>query len=97
MLCLAQSNHLYYHKNPSSVDPGQPVKISQTLFNEEYIKIIGKGNKQRIVPVSRSIQDLVGLYKNSLNKSHSVWFLTTDNYDKLYEKFVSYHWRSRKW
>ena len=37
MLCLAQSNHLYYHKNPSPVDPGQPIKISQTLFNEEYI------------------------------------------------------------
>ena len=37
MLCLSQSNHLYYHKNPSPVDPGQPVKISQTLFNEEYI------------------------------------------------------------
>ena len=37
ILCLAQSNHLYYHKNPSSVDSGQPVKISQTLFNEEYI------------------------------------------------------------
>ena len=37
MLCLAQSNHLYYHKNPSPVDPGQPIKLSQTLFNEEYI------------------------------------------------------------
>lgn len=56
--------------------------------SSQEIKVTGKRNKQRIVPLSRSIQDLVGLYKNSLNKSHSVWFLTTDNYDKLYEKFV---------
>ena len=37
MLCLSQSNHLYYHKNPSPADPGQSIKISQTLFNEEFI------------------------------------------------------------
>ena len=37
MLCFSQSNHLYYHNNPSPVEPEQPVKISQTLFNEEFI------------------------------------------------------------
>ena len=37
MLCFSQSNHLYYHKNPSPADPRQPIKISQTLFNEELI------------------------------------------------------------
>ena len=37
MLCFSQSNHLYYHKNPSPANPGQPIKISQTLFNEEFI------------------------------------------------------------
>ena len=37
MLCFAQSNHLYYHKNPSPAESGKPIKISQTLFNEEFI------------------------------------------------------------
>ena len=33
----SQSNHLYYHKNPSSVKEGSPVEISQLLFGEEGI------------------------------------------------------------
>ena len=37
ILCLSQSNHLYYHKNPSPAEPGQPIKISQILFNEEFV------------------------------------------------------------
>ena len=36
-LCFSQSNHLYYHKTPSAVEPGQTIKISQTLFNKEFI------------------------------------------------------------
>ena len=31
----SQSNHLYYHKNPSPVKEGSPVEISQLLFGEE--------------------------------------------------------------
>ena len=34
----SQSNHLYYHKNPSPVKEGSPVEISQLLFGEESIK-----------------------------------------------------------
>ena len=33
----SQSNHLYYHKNPSPVKEGSPVEISQLLFGEEGI------------------------------------------------------------
>ena len=33
----SQSNHLYYHKNPSPVKEGNPVEISQLLFGEEGI------------------------------------------------------------
>ena len=33
----SQSNHLYYHKNPSPVKEGSPIEISQLLFGEESI------------------------------------------------------------
>ena len=36
-MVLSQSNHLYYHKNPSPVKEGSPVEISQLLFGEESI------------------------------------------------------------
>ena len=36
--CISQSNHLYYHKNPSPVESGNPIRISQTLFNEQFIE-----------------------------------------------------------
>ena len=36
--CFPQSNQLYYHKNPSPVESGKPIKISLTLFKEEFIK-----------------------------------------------------------
>ena len=34
---LSQSNHLYYHKNPSPVQAGYDIEISQLLFNDEHI------------------------------------------------------------
>ena len=34
---LSQSNHLYYHKNPSPVQAGYNVEISQLLFTDEHI------------------------------------------------------------
>ena len=37
-VALSQSNHLYYHKNPSPVKEGSPVEISQLLFGEDGIK-----------------------------------------------------------
>ena len=38
VFCFTQSNHLYYHKNPSPVEPGKPIQISQVLFTEQFIE-----------------------------------------------------------
>ena len=62
------------------------LKFSDVSQNE--IKVTGKRNKQRIIPLSRGLQDLIHEYNNSTNAKKSIWFLTTDNCDKLYEKFV---------
>ncbi len=34
---LSQSNHIYYHNNPSPVEKGKPIVISQLLFKEDHI------------------------------------------------------------
>ena len=45
------------------------LKISDLFFEEGFIKITGKGNKQRFVPIAKSTQKYIELYKNSI-RSH---------------------------
>ena len=47
------------------------LKISDLFFEEGYIKVTGKGNKQRFVPVGKSTEKFIILYKN-LVRSHLV-------------------------
>ena len=42
------------------------LKISDLFFEEGFIKITGKGNKQRFVPVGNFTQKYIELYKNSV-------------------------------
>jgi integrase/recombinase XerD len=42
------------------------LKISDLFFDEGFIKITGKGNKQRFVPLAKSTQKYIELYKNSI-------------------------------
>lgn len=42
------------------------LKISDLFFEEGFIKITGKGNKQRFVPVGSLTQKCIELYKNSV-------------------------------
>ncbi|WP_162127367.1 site-specific tyrosine recombinase XerD [Flavobacterium phycosphaerae] len=45
------------------------LKISDLFFEEGFIKITGKGNKQRFVPVATTTQKYIEVYKNSI-RSH---------------------------
>ncbi|MFT5824440.1 MAG: integrase/recombinase XerD [Crocinitomix sp.] len=40
------------------------LKITNLYFDEGFIRVIGKGNKERLVPVSPSVEKEVGLYRN---------------------------------
>ena len=40
------------------------LKISDLFFDEGFIKITGKGNKQRFVPIAPSTQNYITLYRN---------------------------------
>jgi integrase/recombinase XerD len=42
------------------------VRISDLFFEEGFIKITGKGNKQRFVPISGHTQRLISLYRSSV-------------------------------
>jgi integrase/recombinase XerD len=42
------------------------LKISDLFFEEGFIKITGKGNKQRFVPVGDLTQKYIGIYKNEV-------------------------------
>ncbi|WP_281240400.1 MULTISPECIES: site-specific tyrosine recombinase [Flavobacterium] len=42
------------------------LKISDLFFEEGFIKITGKGNKQRFVPVGDLTQKYIGIYKNDV-------------------------------
>ena len=40
------------------------LKISDLFFDEGFIKITGKGNKQRFVPIAKSTQKYIDVYRN---------------------------------
>jgi integrase/recombinase XerD len=42
------------------------LKISDLFFDEGFIKISGKGNKQRFVPIANSTQKYIDLYRNTI-------------------------------
>jgi len=42
------------------------LKISDLFFDEGFIKITGKGNKQRFVPIGSFTQNYIDIYKNAI-------------------------------
>ena len=45
------------------------LKISDLFFDEGFVKIVGKGNKERFVPIHLSAQNYIVLYMNEI-RSH---------------------------
>lgn len=48
------------------------LKLSDLFFAEGFIRVIGKGNKQRFVPINFQAQKYIGLYVNSIRSHISV-------------------------
>lgn len=48
------------------------LKISDLFFDEGFIKITGKGNKQRFVPISPLTQKYIELYRNTVRNQLSI-------------------------
>jgi integrase/recombinase XerD len=56
------------------------LKLSELFFDEGFIKVIGKGNKQRLVPIGSTAVKYINIYKNEL-RNHLV-------IDKKHEDFL---------
>ncbi|MFL0354500.1 site-specific tyrosine recombinase XerD [Xanthomarina sp. GH4-25] len=48
------------------------LKISDLFFEEGFIKVTGKGDKQRFVPIVNSAQKYINLYKNHVRNQLSI-------------------------
>ncbi len=57
------------------------LKISEINFSEEYIRIIGKGNKQRITPINNN---LIKYFNNYINHIRSKIKINRKNIDYLF-------------
>jgi integrase/recombinase XerD len=47
------------------------LKVSQLFFDVGFVRVIGKGNKERLVPVGRSAIKYIGIYHSTV-RSHQV-------------------------
>ncbi|MDT0557446.1 site-specific tyrosine recombinase XerD [Ichthyenterobacterium sp. W332] len=48
------------------------LKISDLFFNEGFIKVTGKGDKQRFVPIGASTQKYIDIYRNSIRNHQTI-------------------------
>ncbi len=48
------------------------LKLSDLFFEEGFIKVTGKGNKQRFVPVGHTTQKFIELYKNTMRNKMNI-------------------------
>ncbi|MBD3724145.1 MAG: site-specific tyrosine recombinase XerD [Flavobacteriaceae bacterium] len=48
------------------------LKISDLFFNEGFIKVTGKGDKQRFVPISKSTEKFITIYGNEIRNKLNI-------------------------
>ena len=48
------------------------LKISDLFFDEGFIKVTGKGNKQRFVPIVQTAQEYINFYRNGIRNKLSI-------------------------
>lgn len=67
-------------------------KESQVDFSNKHIKVLGKGNKERILPASTAllaeIKGYIGRKAAEFDKYDSVYLLVNDKGKKLYPKYI---------
>ncbi len=48
------------------------LKFSQLYFDEGFVRIIGKGNKERLVPVSDSVENEINIYNEHVRSNQNI-------------------------
>jgi integrase/recombinase XerC len=66
------------------------IELKSQNVNANSIKVLGKRNKERIIPISENLTNLIILYNNLKNKTlgDTIRFFCLNNGNKLYPKFV---------
>jgi integrase/recombinase XerC len=67
------------------------LKVSDISINEFLIKVLGKRNKERIVPYPRSLNTIIENYLSLRDKefgSNHEFLILTDKGEKVYDKFI---------
>jgi len=66
------------------------IKESDYNHYDHTLKVLGKGNKERIVPINKTLSNLISIYiaQKNLEETKNNFLIVTDKYDKLYPVFV---------
>jgi integrase/recombinase XerD len=48
------------------------LRFSDLFFEEGFIRVIGKGNKERLVPVSPSVEKEIGIYNEFIRRHQNI-------------------------
>lgn len=66
------------------------LKIGDIYLQENLIKVLGKRNKERLIPVNKSLSGAILAYLNERNMqiTNHQFLVVTDNYQKAYPKFI---------
>ena len=67
------------------------LKENQVNFKNRTVKVLGKGNKERIIPISGQLESQIQEYlqqKNKSVRSGNNFLITNEKGEKLYPKYV---------
>ena len=66
------------------------INLKNDSVSNKYIKVLGKRNKERIIPISSNTFNFIEIYFEQKNNKfpNTEFFFITDNGKKMYEKFV---------
>ena len=68
------------------------LKESQVDYSKKVIKVLGKGNKERVVPVSGELVDEMKMYQQAKRKQlenfDNTYFFVLENGKRIYAKYV---------
>jgi integrase/recombinase XerC len=68
------------------------LKTSDINTFDNTIKVLGKGNKQRIIPLNKTLLNLINIYeknKKKMEKGNNNYLVLTDKGEKTYPMFIS--------
>lgn len=65
------------------------IKVADVNFHDSTLKVLGKRNKERIVPLHKLVLEQIRQYQNEREIAHDLpYLLSTDSGKKMYPKFV---------